>query len=161
MNFSPVAAAAVGAVLAYLIQWTTERRVNKRADLKAQAEALGQQRAAWRAFQVDTSADLQEQLEAIAAMVGVELSQQPALLSRRSNKADDRAALTPFGRAVMLTSRLDDQSLAADVRLWLRNTREAMNPSTPQTEFDALRDRRVGLQERLGTVLRSYHPDTP
>jgi len=107
---------------------------------------------------VDNLADLQEQLEAIAAMIGVELAQQPTLLPRRSNKADERAALTPYGRAVMLTYRLDDETLATDVRAWLRNTREAMSPSTPQAEFDGLRERRIGLQERLGTALRAYHP---
>ena len=161
MDFTPIAAVAVGSALTYVAQWTTERRVNRRADAKAKADALGQQRAAWRVFQVESIADLQEQLEAIAAMIGVELSERPSRLAKREPKSESRAALTPFGRAAMLTYRLGDETLAADVRLWLRNTREAMNPSTGQADFDALRDRRAGLQERLGVALRAYHPDVP
>ena len=133
----------------------TERRAVWRETRAAQAKAA----ADWAVLQVQTIADLQEQIEEVTRVIGIVVADQTAPKRAKLTAFPD---MTAYGRVVMLSSRLDDAELAADVRHWLRDTREWLVANGDRKvvegrEFSPLRDRKVSLQDRLGTLLLKYH----
>ncbi|UWE08572.1 hypothetical protein [Actinacidiphila bryophytorum] len=153
----PTVGVIVGGAIATTTQVGTQLWSNWR-DGKQQSRAAKAERDA---LQVRTLADLQEQLEAVSVLVGGEAA-RPVRATMFNNPFtapnQEVPDLTPFSRAVMLCSRLDDRELGASVRAWLKDLRFALTeePLNSATLF-ALRDRRVELQDRLGAALLGFH----
>lgn len=158
---APNVGVIVGGAIAAAAQFGTQWWGNWRETKREGRNAAGQARAERDALQVRTLADLQEQLEAVSVMFGGEAARPvKAAMFRNLFTADnyDIPDLTPYSRTVMLCSRLHDQELASAVRAWLKDVRITLSqmPLTSEAIF-ALRDRRVGLQDRLGERLLSYY----
>ncbi|MEY9839691.1 hypothetical protein [Streptacidiphilus sp. EB103A] len=161
MNLDPLAGVAVGAALTYAGQWATERRTIRRDAAKAKVAAAMQRKAEWKALQVQTILDLQEEMEAMATTISVQTTRTVGVaLGKIPTMAETRAALAPIGRLVLLCTRLQDQVLAEEIRSWISDMTQAVTTKGRRAELaTSLKERRNYLQERLGDELRQFHPE--
>jgi hypothetical protein len=124
--------------------------------LASDTEARAKRQEEWAAFQIQTIADLQEQLDAISPVLGVDTNERElaGVLKAMSSAGGMPAHLVAHSRAMMLCSRLEDMDLAAQIRMWLSETRAAI-AGTLGDEFGRLRDERLALQDDLGLALKN------
>lgn len=134
----------IGGMIASGTQLLVDLRAGRRETRAARATADEQ----WRALQIATIVDLQEQLEATAVTITAAVVQ---------GSRDANAVLTPHGRVLMLTARLEDARLAADIRTWQQDMRNASATDTDGQAWGALGERRGALQDRLGEAIKQYH----
>jgi len=155
---SALAGVVAGGALTYGSTVLTNRSTAQRDDRKAQAEARARRQEEWAAFQIQTIADLQEQLDAISPVLGVDTNEREleGVLKAMSSAGGMPAHLVAYSRAMMLCSRLEDMDLAARIRVWLGQARAAI-AGTLGDEFGRLRDERLALQDDLGLALKKYH----
>lgn len=105
-------------------------------------------RAAHDRFQRETIVLLQDAVEAWMAAVA-------PLLARKDPGED---LFTALGRIMALTSRMENQELAGEVRAWARELREALEGRPDRPTFEQLRDRRIELIDQLGVELGRWKP---
>ena len=155
---SALAGVVAGGALTYGSTVLTNRSTAQRDDRKAEAEARAKRQEEWAAFQIQTIADLQEQLDAISPVLGAGTNEREleGILKAMSSADGMPAHLVAYSRAMMLCSRLEDMDLAAQIRAWLSKTRAAI-AGTLGNEFARLRDERLALHDDLGRALKKYH----
>lgn len=121
-----------------LLEWRRNRR---------------QDDAAWRAMQVGTIVDLQEQLTAVKTLLG------KGNISETAKLIPDLATLPERNRAMMMCSRLDDKVLRDEIWQSLVNAKEHLRKwqSGDNETWLHLMNTFEGFQTRLGALLLSYH----
>jgi hypothetical protein len=151
-----------GGLLTFGTTMLTNRSTAQRDDRKAQAAASARRREDWAAFQIQTIADLQEQLDAISPVLGVSTNDRElrGVLKAMAPGSQMPAHLVAYSRAMMLCSRLEHANLAARIRTWLNDTRTAI-AGTLDDEFERLRDERLAIQADLGLSIKKYHDSYP
>jgi len=156
-DWIPVVAVVVGGAIATTTQITTQLLSNRREQRRELGAATAKAAAEWKALQIATLADMQENLEEGASNISTALVDAATARRWRWN-GENFPAMLPFTRALMLCSRLEDRQLAADVRAWIVNNRELMSSEAPlEQDWTAIRDRRIALQDRIGEAIRALH----
>lgn len=155
-DWTPVVAVVVGGAIATTTQIATQLLGNRRESRRELRAASAKAAAEWRTLQLQTLADMQENLEQGASNISEVLADSPGMLGwRRGQKFPE---MVPFARALMLCSRLEDRQLAADVRAWIVANRNLMSQEQWKAQdWIAIRDRRIALQDRIGDAIRAMH----
>ncbi|MFF2522247.1 hypothetical protein [Streptomyces liangshanensis] len=149
---SQIFGTVVGGVIASGTQLLVGLRESRREQRLDRAQAQG----VWRALQIQTIAELQDDLVAVAA--GTRLEASEALPTFGAAPGVDVETMQRLVSAKSLCSRLEDRELAAQIAGWIA----AVHAATEQAAHDALIEQRGPLseiQERLGTALRGYHQE--
>lgn len=136
-SIAPLVGVLVGSVLTLVGQWLTDARAVRRDRLIAEREAEQRHKTDWVLLRRETIVELQVSLELIWASYIPSKATPP-----RESVAE------AFTKVLTLTSRLEEQGLADEVRLWLEEARRHNGGN---------RETLLKLQDRLGRLLRGTH----